>query len=381
MSRAILHALLFLPVVAVAHEAEEGDETCALQLRRQDDCKAGEVSCGGHCRLTCAQCPSGNGESWCHGECKWAGGACVEKNPTNCCKGLTADCLACQAKMTTEEYCKIAPQTVGCSETSGKACCMAMTAQCLACSNDMTEQEYCNQNPSAAGCPPQDPCTLCETCGGSWPVSGGRITYFRDESSTNFSAYSEHCGGQNRDRTGDSTVVFAPQLCCKESSGSLLEVEAQAEKAANEAALLEMSVEDRSVLNASSAPGWCRLCDYCGGAYKMKGGSISYLPKGSSWDTNSQNYVRYVDGCSSSSATKGAPPPADLCCRDLKAEPMCRVCQGSCGGQFPSDQGTMSYAAGKQMQFSGYDTECAGSDAERVGGPDRNSLPKLCCQR
>ena len=35
---------------------------------------------------------------------------------------------------------------------------MAMTAECLACSADMTVEEYCNIHPSTAGCKKGDNC-------------------------------------------------------------------------------------------------------------------------------------------------------------------------------------------------------------------------------
>jgi hypothetical protein len=39
------------------------------------------VSCGGHSRPTCAQCPMGHGAGWCHGDCEWVSNQCQLKAP------------------------------------------------------------------------------------------------------------------------------------------------------------------------------------------------------------------------------------------------------------------------------------------------------------
>merc|ERR1712107_473240 len=43
-------------------------------------CSPKSVSCGGHRRASCNDCPYSNGhnhgQGWCNGECSWAGGAC-----------------------------------------------------------------------------------------------------------------------------------------------------------------------------------------------------------------------------------------------------------------------------------------------------------------
>merc|ERR1719323_2635605 len=70
-----------------------------------------------------------------------------------CCRAMTAQCLACAAGVTEEEYCVQNPATDGCkSQPVEKACCRAMTARCLACAADMTEEEYCRMQPSTVGC-------------------------------------------------------------------------------------------------------------------------------------------------------------------------------------------------------------------------------------
>ena len=45
-----------------------------------------------------------------------------------CCRAMTAECLACDAGMSEEQYCNMSPQTAGCE---AKACCLAMIAECL----------------------------------------------------------------------------------------------------------------------------------------------------------------------------------------------------------------------------------------------------------
>merc|ERR1711972_14757 len=72
-----------------------------------------------------------------------------EEEPTRpCCLGLTAECLACAADQTEEEYCAENPEIAGCLP-----CCRALTAECLACASNQTEHEYCTENPETAGCP------------------------------------------------------------------------------------------------------------------------------------------------------------------------------------------------------------------------------------
>merc|ERR1740129_1963657 len=74
-----------------------------------------------------------------------------------CCLGLTAECLACSAGKTEEEFCEENPHTAGCAiAASARPCCMGLTAECLACSAGQSVEEYCEENPVAAGC--EQPC-------------------------------------------------------------------------------------------------------------------------------------------------------------------------------------------------------------------------------
>merc|ERR1740121_3193869 len=91
-------------------------------------------------------CPSATpGWSECESPTKVT--SCLEP-PKPCCRALTADCLACSAKQTVEEYCAENPDTVGCSQP----CCRALTADCLACSAGQTVGEYCAESPDTVGC-------------------------------------------------------------------------------------------------------------------------------------------------------------------------------------------------------------------------------------
>merc|ERR1711920_283691 len=69
----------------------------------------------------------------------------------SCCMALTADCLACSAGMSVEDYCSQNPDTAGC-EAVAKPCCMGLTADCLACSAGVSVEDYCSQIPGTAGC-------------------------------------------------------------------------------------------------------------------------------------------------------------------------------------------------------------------------------------
>jgi hypothetical protein len=67
----------------------------------------GDVSCGGHRRNTCAECPIGDdgvtnhGSGWCNGDCTWntSTGTCEDKAAVVCnvsCGGhCAADCAGC----------------------------------------------------------------------------------------------------------------------------------------------------------------------------------------------------------------------------------------------------------------------------------------------
>merc|ERR1711920_632900 len=65
--------------------------------------------------------------------------------------GLTADCLACSAGVSVEDYCSQNPDTAGC-EAVAKPCCRGLTADCLARSAGVSVEDYCSQNPDTAGC-------------------------------------------------------------------------------------------------------------------------------------------------------------------------------------------------------------------------------------
>eukprot|EP00038_Savillea_parva_P009662 m.184998 g.184998 ORF g.184998 m.184998 type:complete len:574 (+) comp16306_c0_seq1:385-2106(+) len=78
----------------------------------------------------------------------------------DCCKGLVASCLACQAGVTVGEYCVLHPEAVGCEAyTKGKAdeteppmCCQAETAVCKACRSGIAVTELCLADPETPGC-------------------------------------------------------------------------------------------------------------------------------------------------------------------------------------------------------------------------------------
>jgi len=71
-------------------------------------------------------------------------------DPSMCCMAMTADCLACSASMSVEDYCDMFPETDGCAPPP--MCCKAMTADCLACSVGMSVEDYCNMFPETNGC-------------------------------------------------------------------------------------------------------------------------------------------------------------------------------------------------------------------------------------
>jgi len=65
-----------------------------------------------------------------------------------CCKAFTAECLACVANISTEEYCAQPghADVLGCEqkqEQDLKVCCLALTADCLACAQHTTAERYC----------------------------------------------------------------------------------------------------------------------------------------------------------------------------------------------------------------------------------------------
>lgn len=97
-----------------------------------------------------------------------------------CCKAIKAECLACQARVTKDEYCLIKPHTFGCPEKEeekkpdgageNQECCHEVSARCLACQAGMTQQKYCQWKPNTPGCQPC--CNLmiskCLACQAGW---------------------------------------------------------------------------------------------------------------------------------------------------------------------------------------------------------------------
>jgi len=66
-----------------------------------------------------------------------------------CCLGQTANCLACAAGTSVEQYCLDNPGTAGCP---AQACCEAYNAECNACSAGLSVEDYCAENPDISGC-------------------------------------------------------------------------------------------------------------------------------------------------------------------------------------------------------------------------------------
>jgi hypothetical protein len=343
-----------VPTVAEADADGEADETCALQLQKT----RGSVNCGGNFANSCEECPQGHGAAWCNGQCTWdySSNTC---GPVACCKAYTADCLACSTGVTTEVYCNA------------------------------------NQGKNIPGCPsptpsptpapsPQSICALCESCGGNYPLSGGRVTYFRDQQ-TEFSSYGEECSGQERSRQPDGSVIFSPQICCSPAFStypSLLQTE---QKKATVEVQERVLSEQESRSNASGvSQGFCLLCDQCGGGFDYEGGSITELSSPpNSADSNSQNYESHGGYCSSYVSTKGAPPAAKVCCQKSPSldTGACKVCQGSCGGAYPSDGGALSYTTnGLSVKFTGLGSGCHSDMYSRVSH-GASDAPRLCCGR
>lgn len=108
MSR-LVRLLFLLPVVASVDNTcdEEGEETCALQVTAR--------------------------ETW------------------SCCRANTAECNACNARMTIADYCANPANAavVGCV---ARPCCMAYNAECNACSAGITIAQYCPDNTNVPGC-------------------------------------------------------------------------------------------------------------------------------------------------------------------------------------------------------------------------------------
>jgi hypothetical protein len=87
-----------------------------------------------------------------------------------CCKAETAQCVACEAGLTVELFCKMKENTnfVGCPTPSPsipietpkpqKLCCKANTAMCKACSAGTTVETFCSdsKNQHVKGCEKED---------------------------------------------------------------------------------------------------------------------------------------------------------------------------------------------------------------------------------
>jgi len=73
---------------------------------------------------------------------------------TGCCSGLTVNCLACSAGMTEERYCAENLHFPGCPTEvePPRGCCSGLTVNCLACSAGITEERYCAINPHFRDC-------------------------------------------------------------------------------------------------------------------------------------------------------------------------------------------------------------------------------------
>jgi len=111
--------------------------------------------------------------------------------PKACCRAYTAQCQACVAGITKEEFCQSRYRSAhkgreypGCksvlktevelsaldtleaplahkfhsvigSGPTGRKCCRAYTLNCMACAAGMTEQRYCARNPESSYCKPE----------------------------------------------------------------------------------------------------------------------------------------------------------------------------------------------------------------------------------
>jgi len=120
------------------------------------------------CPMARPMCMSLSGKSFpptCHktedGKNKWLCEEPQSENPglsKQCCRAMSAKCLACAAGQTLEEYCQDKPEAAGCpeEEPQAAACCRGMTKECLACAAGQTVEEYCEEDPWAAGCEEED---------------------------------------------------------------------------------------------------------------------------------------------------------------------------------------------------------------------------------
>jgi len=204
-------------------------------------------------------------------------------------------------------------------------------------------------------------CAVCNSCGGDFPADGGRMTYFQSPLETHWRGYGEECSGQNRDRTGDRSVIFSPKLCCKGSKTT-----------------------------TGPPTGACALCGSCDAMpFSFDAGEISYMPNSSA----GQNFEAYLGACLGSRGSENvnypsSTPSSKLCCKQNAANRvsgMCVLCAGACsehGGRFPNDGGLAPYAAKnghiQQVKFTGYSTGCSGKFQEWSAN-GLNFLPKVCC--
>merc|ERR1719499_1774013 len=79
----------------------------------------------------------------------WPDTAGCEPAEPVCCEALTAQCLACKARMSVDEYCGMYPRVFGCP---ARNCCKANTASCLSCNQGMSKEDYCLIYPATFGC-------------------------------------------------------------------------------------------------------------------------------------------------------------------------------------------------------------------------------------
>jgi len=131
---------LLIPDPEPTTSIKETEEPC-IMVDCMPECSlvdADENGCGGIC------------------DCGSTASSTTEEVPV-CCQEMTADCLACSAGMTVEEYCEMHPGTVGCVTEEPKICCQALTAECLACSMDMAVEDYCVMFPETNGCATNEP--------------------------------------------------------------------------------------------------------------------------------------------------------------------------------------------------------------------------------
>jgi len=211
-------------------------------------------------------------------------------------------------------------------------------------------------NKAATGSEPGE-CAICSSCGGSFPQTAGRATYFQTVS-TEWHGFGEECSGGLRSRTGDSSVIYSAEICCKSES------------------------------QQSGAAGACAICDSCDGSdYSFEAGAISWA------DTQAfvQNYEGYEGKCSKYYGSKDVEPSENqpsgkLCCKppsEHRAFGKCALCAGSCGGQFTYDGGYLPYAVRADgefevVKFTGYATSCQNSFQEWQAN-SLSFLPKICC--